>query len=70
MKYWCYNEPWYDDDLNIVYDVMVKSEDEIIAEYYDSWCEKMIAAGKGDCLSVYDCIDDWVSIHWAWESTN
>lgn len=50
------------------------SEEEILKEYWNYWYERMCNKfGKEIVDSKYssaDCIDDWVILHWAWESTN
>lgn len=49
------------------------SEDEIIEQYYPYWESRMIEKyGQEEfdkTWSKKDCIDDWVVIHWATEST-
>jgi len=68
MRYFCYNEQG-DDDENVV---VTMSEDEIREEYYPYWYEKMCNKfGKQKVDETYcfeDCLDDWLVVHWAWES--
>ena len=49
------------------------SEDEIIEQYYPYWYSKMCDKFGKDYVDAnynkFDCIDDWVVIHWAWEAT-
>ena len=70
MKYYSY--PYYDPDPS-KQRIVTLSEEEIIKEYYDYWQERMIAKfGKEHFEANYtekDCIEDWVVVHWAWEST-
>lgn len=70
MKHYSYNE--YDSDHPNGGFVITKSEKEIVEEFYDYWYEKMVKKfGKEHVDANYvklDCIDDWVTIHWAWES--
>jgi len=73
MRYWSYNEPVWDSDGNIIgNEVITKSDDEIIKEFYPYWRKRMIEKfGEEivDCrFSELDCIDDWVAVNWAWES--
>ena len=73
MRYWSYNEPVWDSDGNIIgNEVITKSDDEIIKEFYPYWRGRMIEKfGEEivDCrFSELDCIDDWVVVNWAWES--
>lgn len=50
------------------------SEDQILNEYWDYWYDKMCEKfGKDIVDSNYtkqDCIDDWVIVNWAFESTD
>lgn len=69
MKYWTIVEPG-DDGVSPVYETL--SDQEILDQYWDYWygrmCEKF---GKDHVDATYtkqDCIDDWVVVHWAWES--
>lgn len=71
MKYWTYVELG-DDGVSPVYETL--SDQEILDRYWDYWygrmCEKF---GKDHVDATYtkqDCIDDWVVVHWAWESDN
>jgi hypothetical protein len=73
MKYWSYNDYTDPDDPAGSSVVVTKSEDEIIAEYWPDWYKRGCAA-KGeqwmkDYMTPSDCIDDWVVVNWAWEST-
>lgn len=65
MKYWCHNG---EGDSVAVY-----SEDEIIDEYWEIWSTAMIKKyGKEEFEKTWsrqDCIDDWVVVNWAWESS-
>lgn len=73
MRYWCYNEPVWDEYGEAVDNVVVTvSDQEIIDTYYPWWYSKMVEKfGKEKVDSTYtkeDCIDDWVIVNWAWES--
>ena len=68
MKYWCFNDYWLDEDGNINSYIVTKSEEEILKEYYDYWCQRMKEVGKEDQIHPKDCIDNWVIVNWAWES--
>lgn len=67
MKYWCINYVnENDEDVVETY-----SEQEIIEKEWKRWCDNMQKVGKN--LSDYtfqDCIDDWIVVNWAWESTS
>lgn len=75
MRYWSYNEPIWDDDGNITGDeVITKSEEDIIREYYPYWMARMVEKfGLAAFVRNYtkqDCIDDWLVVNWAWEVPN
>jgi len=71
MRYWSYNEQTEKDGVegNVVLTV---SDEDILKEYWPYWYEKMCEKfGKEHVDANYcpeDCIDDFVVIHWAWES--
>lgn len=44
-----------------------RTEEQIIAEYYDYWKTRMEQVGKADKISEENCIADWVVVNWAWE---
>jgi hypothetical protein len=60
MKYFAYNEP-YPDRVEIL------SEQEVITFYWNYWSKKMFLAGKLLMATKSNCIDDFCSVHWAWE---
>lgn len=72
MKYYSYNV--YDEDHPDLGYVETKSEQEIINEYWPYWynkmCKKFGKALIDDSYSTADCIDDFVAVNWAWESTD
>lgn len=65
MRYYKYNE-----QRDGVDELIVKSEAEILNEYWDKWSEKMERMyGPGHAVITPDnCIADWVIEHWAWEA--
>lgn len=69
MRYWSYNE-LEDDGSNLV---VTLSEDEILNQFYPYWSSRMIAKFGQEVFErdwcKKDCIDDWVVVNWAWEST-
>jgi len=69
MKYWSMSYP--DENDNDVVETL--SEDEIIAQYYPYWSGRMIEKyGQEEFDKIWskkECIEDWVVVHWAWEST-
>jgi len=60
MKYYAYHEYGQDD-------LIIKSEDDIISEYWDYWCDKVRKVNRDHLISRENCIDDWVVVNWAWE---
>lgn len=72
MRYYCFNALKTDPAIDSYVEVM--SEEEILAEYYDHWYDAMVSKfGKEVVDRDYckdDCIDDWVVVNWAWESTD
>jgi hypothetical protein len=64
MKKWSISFPGqYGQDV-----VETWTEDQIIKSYYRYWAIKMVEAGHGDELSREKCIQDWCTVHWAWEA--
>lgn len=47
------------------------SEEEIRKEYYPYWygkmCQKYEQAYVDEHYSFEDCLEDWITVHWAWE---
>ena len=68
MRYWSFACP----DENGKDVVETLSEDEIIEDYYPYWEKKMIEKyGQEEfdkTWSKKECIEDFIVIHWAWES--
>ena len=66
-KKWTYVEP-NEDGVSPVYTTL--SEKEIIGRYWDWWYNEIVKRkGKeiADSCTEQDCIDDFVTVHWAWE---
>jgi len=38
---------------------------QILAEYWDHWCEGMRKIGKEAHISEAACIEDWATVNWA-----
>jgi hypothetical protein len=47
--------------------VEVLTEDEIIAQYYPYWSDRMIKARPDLPRTREMCIEDWATVHWAVE---
>lgn len=47
------------------------SEDEIRKEYWPQWyqkmCEKFGQAHVDEQYCFEDCLQDWITVNWAWE---
>jgi hypothetical protein len=66
MRYYRYIIP-ADDAFGQSVEVTL-SEEEIIKEYWDDWCMRMIKRGENIAkLSKDRCIVDWCAVNWAWE---
>lgn len=67
MKYYSFNE--FDGEKGWVETL---SEKEILDSYWDYWynamCKKYSKEVVDRDYSRQDCIDDWIIVHWAWES--
>ena len=67
MKYYSFNE--FDGEKGWV---STLSEQEILDSYWDYWynamCKKYGREVVDRDYSRQDCIDDWIIVHWAWES--
>jgi hypothetical protein len=70
MRYWTIATPHPETD-EPVYETL--SEDEILEQYYPYWSGKMIEKYGleefNKTWSKKECIEDWVTIHWAWKSS-
>ena len=72
MRYFCYNEPG--GERGETNEVITISEEDIRDDYYPRWYERMCKKfGKENVDATYtfeDCLVDWVTVNWAWESTD
>lgn len=68
MRYFTYSVPI--DDLGDP-EYVTMSEEEIRKEYWEFWLRKMNEKfGEEYVAENYcfeDCLQDWVTVHWAWE---
>jgi hypothetical protein len=58
-----YIEPTSGTDFTPV--VISRTREEILAEYYPYWAERMARAGRATELTAERCLEDWCVIHWA-----
>lgn len=63
MRTWTYTEPGDDDEPVVV----VKTDAEILVEYYSYWLGVMTRLGRQDKISEENCIMDWVVVNMAQE---
>lgn len=73
MRFFCYNEPTFDESGQFLRnDVIVVSEEEIRKEYYPYWkaqVEKKYGVEEAKRRFCFDdCLDDWIAVNMAWES--
>ena len=68
-KIYCYNEPIYQYNAIIGNEVIERTEQQILDEYWDYWNARMIAKfGEGhEYITEEECIYDWIVVNWAWE---
>jgi hypothetical protein len=45
----------------------VMTDSGILDTFYDYWSGKMLSLGKSPIITTENCIEDWVTIHWAVE---
>jgi hypothetical protein len=72
MRYYSYNEPVFDEDNNVIGDVVETfSEEDIRKTYYPYWYDRMcFKFGKeyvDKNYSFEECLIDWMHVNWAWE---
>lgn len=66
MRYYSFNE--YDESGG---SVVTMSEEDVRNEYYPYWykkmCQKYEQSYVDEHYSFEDCLEDWITVHWAWE---
>lgn len=66
MRYFSFNE--FDESGG---SVVTMSEEEIRKEYWPHWygkmCQKYEQSYIDEHYSFEDCLEDWITVHWAWE---
>lgn len=45
------------------------TEAQILEKYYDEWCERMKKVGRDSLICEENCIQDWVTVNWAYPKT-
>ena len=56
MREFKYQDP---DGIHII------TEDEIRTQFFPHWKERMEKIGKGEEATFENCIDDFITVHWA-----
>ena len=62
MRYFSYVIP---DDNDWEVTKLVYSEREILEEFWQTWSVEMKGNGYSELISYENCINDWVTYHWA-----
>lgn len=44
------------------------SQEQILKSYYTYWNKKMFESGNADQVSEENCIQDWIVVHYAYET--
>lgn len=63
MKSWSWVEPG-DNDEPVVQTI---TEEEILRTYYPMWAGCLYGLGRANLISAKNCIEDFVTVHWAQE---
>ena len=63
VRSWTYVEPG-DDGVSPVYKTL--TEAQILEEYFPWWKAELVRLGREHLISEQACIEDWVTVHWAW----
>jgi hypothetical protein len=71
-KTYTYNEPIFHGDAFVGNDIIEKTEQQILEDYWDYWNARMVAKfGEGhELITKENCIDDWIAVNWAWEKVD
>lgn len=56
---WRYNDPSNIEPIDIC-------EQQILLQYFPWWSGEMMRMGRQDLISEDNCIQDWVTVNWAW----
>ena len=72
MRYFCYMTTG--GERGETYVVETVSEEDIREDYWPHWyhqmCKKFGKEHVDETYSFHDCLDDWIVVNWAWESTD
>jgi hypothetical protein len=59
-KIWCFQD--YGSEYVYRY-----TEQQILDEYWPFWSNKMKELGRYNLMCPDRCIEDWITVNWAWE---
>jgi hypothetical protein len=63
MTTWQWVEPGADGVTPVLQTI---TDQEILATYYGWWARQMLTVGRAPMITEQNCIEDFVTIHWAW----
>ena len=71
-KIYIYNEPIFHGDALVGNEIIEKTEQQILDEYWGLWNVRMVAKyGEGhELITEENCIYDLIVVNWAWEKKN
>jgi hypothetical protein len=69
MRYWSFADYTIDANNQMIPEVVTLSESEILIQYWDYWCSRMIAVNKQHLITKENCVTDWVICNMAWETS-
>ena len=64
MRKFQYDEPTDDYKSSMV---ITMTEEEIAKDYLPYWVSQMLQIGNYNEVSWENCLDDWITINYAWE---
>lgn len=67
MRYFYYVEPVGEPPHGRDFELVVKSEDEILREWGPHWLDSMHRLGRHAQVTRENLIQDWVAVNWATE---
>ncbi len=73
MRTWLYNEQVFAPGGKLIgNDVVEITDSGIIVEYWDHWIKMMenVHGCDSPLITRENCIQDWVTVNWAWEKTD
>jgi hypothetical protein len=59
---WRYDEPTPDGNRQVT-----KTEQEILDYYWEFWKNRMQELGRDHLISKENCIQDWITVNWAYK---